>query len=154
MTGFHSGHFKTGDTPTMLTNTSVTVAALLGRHGYITRLIGKTRTRTMSLPAIAPPLLRQARGSLSGAKLGQESGGWTETTCSRDRQTLVSQRCRASSLSTGSLISGSAMITTRHSSSTTLKITLSTEISAHLSRSAAPNTRTVFGARISGLLTL
>jgi arylsulfatase A-like enzyme len=41
MTGYHTGHFETGDSPTMLTNRSTTVAAILARNGYATRLIGK-----------------------------------------------------------------------------------------------------------------
>ena len=41
MTGFHTGHFATGDSPTMLTNRSTTVADILREAGFATRLIGK-----------------------------------------------------------------------------------------------------------------
>ena len=43
MTGYHTGHFTADQNGVLLSNKSVTVAHLLKKAGYTTKLIGKVR---------------------------------------------------------------------------------------------------------------
>ena len=53
MSGYHVGHF--GDNGSMLSNKSVTVARLLQRAGYATRLIGPYPAHLPRAPKLAAP---------------------------------------------------------------------------------------------------